>query len=484
MNHFQLNVKILQHESQDRGHLVVMGNLNKCLYVILIVVCAIYCSVNMSKLGAGEPEKKNQKVSQLIARDVNVFLLSAHGKKLNDAALFRSTTPGYMLSRRLSADSSESSTPAPLGLITFEGPAVKDIDVLIEFPSGRFLSHWPTARIQSKRIYWRSQNLLKNAQSSMNMAEQHWLHHLQKSDRLFVKGLDKTERFILYDVELNHVPRIVLSHSKDGHFQIQNSQAFPLEHVTILQPSMEKEGWKLASIEQIPGIKKEKKPETNSGKTAKPKVTDPLSEENLKSTAKKKKANQLAVLGGQLRAIGALPTLAKTSAKPSTKPKAVAPAAKKVPAVEVPFSENASQSQASILSIWEKKLVELGLGKPEIIHVLNILRQHAFRKDQATVVYCMDEGYLDKILPIEITPFPDVTRRIAIVILLDADPALQKRIDQLILQLGNTDWEQREAAQKKLEEYGKAAQNQLQKASKNKDLEIVFRAEQILSKLK
>ncbi len=484
MNYFHPNVKTLQHEPQNRGYLVVFGNLNKCLYVMLIVVCSICCSLNMNKLGAGEPAKKKQKISQLIARDVNVFLLSAHGKKLNDATLFRSTTPGYMLSRRLSADSSESSKPAPLGLITFEGPAVKDIDVLIEFPSGRFLSHWPTARIQSKRIYWRSQNLLKNAQPSMNMAEQHWLRHLQNSDRLFVKGLDKTERFILYDVELNHVPRIVLSHSKDGHFQIQNSQAFPLEHVTILQPSMEKEGWKLASIEQIPGIKKEKKSETKSSKTAKPKVADPLSEENLKSTAKKKKTNQLAVLGGQLRAIGALPTLAKTSAKPSTKPKAVAPAAKKVPAVEVPFSENASQSQASILSIWEKKLVELGLGKPEITHVLNILRQHAFRKDQATVVYCMDEGYLDKILPIEITPFPDVTRRIAIVILLDADPALQKRIDQLILQLGDTNWEQREAAQKKLEEYGKAAQSQLQKASKNKDLEIVFRAEQILSKLK
>lgn len=479
MNHLHSNMKILQPGSQ-----LFLDPLSKCLQLIL-TVCIVCCFLSINKLVAGEPEKKKQKISQLIVRDVNVFLVSAHGKKLNDAALFRSTTPGYMLSRRLSADSSESSKPAPLGLITFEGPAVRDIDVLIEFPSGRFLSHWPTARIQSKRIYWRSQNLLNDAQPSMNVVEQHWLHHLQNCDRLFVKGLDKTERFILYDVELNHVPRIVLSQTKDDTFQIQNSQAFPLQHVTILQPSMEKEAWKLASIEQIPGVKKEKKNlDSKSNKTVKSKVVDPLSDENLKSKAKEKKANQLAVLGGQLRAIGALPALGKSTAKPSAKTKAKAPAAKNVPAIKVPYSGDVSLPQENILNVWEKKLKELGLGKPEITHVLNILKQHAFRKDQATIVYCMDEGYLDKIMPLEITPFPDVVRRVAIVIMLDADPALQKRIDQLIAQLGNTNWEQREAAQKKLEEYGKAAQSQLQKAVKNKDLEIVFRAEQILSKLK
>jgi hypothetical protein len=96
----------------------------------------------------------------------------------------------------------------------------------------------------------------------------------------------------------------------------------------------------------------------------------------------------------------------------------------------------------------------------------------------------MDESQLDKILPIEITPFPDVFRRTAVVILLDADPALLQRIDALIQQLGDDNWEQREAAQKKLEEYGKAAQAELQKATKNKDLEIVYRAEQILGTIK
>ena len=452
------------------------------LNVMLMVLCFACISFCMLDLEAGEPAKKKPTASQLLVRDVSVFLVSAHGKKLNDASLFRSTTPGYMLSRRLSADAEASHKPVPLGLMTFEGPTVKDIDVLIEFPSGRFLSHWPTARIQSKRIYWRSQNMLKQSQLSMTMPDSHWLSHLQNADRLFVKGLDRSERFILYDVELNHVPRITLTHSKEG-FQIQNRQAYPLKHVTILQPTSQKQEWKIASINQVPGVKKkEKKPEAKPRATEKIEVSDPLSDENLKKKAKVKKASELAVLGGKLRAIGALPTLTKPVAKGASKP--ATSAAEKVTPFSIPFSDTTPQTQEKVLQVWEKTLTELGLGKPEIAHVLKILAQHALREDQATVVYCMDEGYLDKILPIEITPFPDVFRRTAIVILVDADPALLKRIGQLITELGDSDWEQRESAQKKLEEYGKAAQAELQKATKNKDLEIVYRAEQILSKIK
>lgn len=481
MNWFSINMKI-QYPLRSRSKNGFPVRLRSGLNAMLILVCCAGSSLPAPDLKAGEADEKNPQVSQLVVRDVNVFLVSAHGKKLNDATLFRSTTPGYMLSRRLNADSSESDKPIPLGLMTFEGPAVKDIDILIEFPTGRFLSHWPTARIQSKRIYWRSQNLLKDSSPSMQLTDQHWLSHLQNADRLFVKGIDKTERFILYDVELNHAPGITLSHSKEG-FQVQNREAFPLNHVTILQPTVEKQAWKMASIEQIPGVKKEqKKPDSKPGVTANPKKADPLSEKSLTNQAKTKKANQLAALGNQLRAVGVLPKAATPAVKTETKP--AAPSSQKVPSVSVPYRSDAPLTRENALQVWEKKLAELGLGKPEITHVLSILSQHAFREDQATVVYCMDEGYLDKILPIEITPFPEVFQRTAIVILVDADPALLQRIKKLIAQLGDPKWEQREAAQKQLEEYGKAAQAELQKATKNKDIEIAFRAEQILGTIK
>ncbi|MCA9022029.1 MAG: hypothetical protein KDA74_17900, partial [Planctomycetaceae bacterium] len=372
----------------------------------------------------------------------------------------------------------------PLGLITFEGPATKDIDVLLEFPSGRFLAHWPTARIQSKRIYWRSQNLLKESPLSMQLPDSDWLSPLQKADRLYVKGIDKCDRFILYDVELNHIPRITMTHAENG-FQIQNADSYPLKSLTVMQPVGEKDHWKVAALDLVPGIKKEeKKPEAKSDQPAKAKPADPLSEEALKKKAKDAKVNQLQALGNQLRAVGALPQLAEAATKPADKKETPAATADKTPAVLVPYIESAAVSQTDALEIWKKQLTDLGLGSPEVEHVLRILGEHALREDQATIVYCMDESYLDKILPLEITPFPDVVRRTGIVILLDADPALLKRIDALIAQLGNQSWEKREAAQKLLEEYGKAAQAQLQKATSNKDLEIVYRAELILSKIK
>ncbi|WP_145216678.1 hypothetical protein [Gimesia alba] len=475
-----------QRRSRFQQNTISQGPLRGRLSSLLVVVCCLAGLFFMHDLPAGE--QKDPTAPQLIVRDVSVFLVSAHGKKLNDAALFRSTTPGYMLSRRLSADAGESDQPAPLGLITFEGPPVKDIDVLVEFPSGRFLSHWPTARIQSKRIYWRSQNLLEESPVSMRMPDAHWLSHLQTADRLFVKGIDKCERFILYDVELSHTPRITLSHAKEG-FQIQNQEAFPLKHVMVVQPTDKKSDWKLASVDLVPGVKKvEKKPETKPAAATNEKKVDPLSDESLTKKAKvekaKEKAKQLAALGNKLKEIGALPTVNVPAEKAGNKPAAAATSTQKSPPVSVPYQSESPLSKTQALAEWEKNLVTLGLGKPEVAHVLKILGQQAFREDQATVVYCMDESYLDKLLPLEITPFPDVVRRTAIVILLDADPALLKRIDQLIVQLGDANWEKRNEAQQKLEGYGKAAQVQLQKATKNKDLEIVFRAEQILENIK
>ncbi|WP_417378231.1 hypothetical protein [Gimesia sp.] len=473
----------LESKKQTNNRFRVSGRRKQVSAFAGVLLCVVGLLCACETAWAGEPQTSPS--SKLIVRDVSVFLVSAHGKKLNDATLFRSTTPGYMQSRRLSADASESDKPAPLGLITFAGPATKDIDVLLEFPSGRFLTHWPTARIQSKRIYWRSQNLLKESPLSMQLSESHWLRPLQQADRLHVKGIDKSDRFILYDVELNHNPRITLTPAENG-FQVQNADTYPLKDLTVIQPAEQKDHWKVAAIEQVPGIKKEeKKPGTKSDQPKAAKPVDPLSEESLKQKEKEAKAKTLAVLGKQLQAVGALPKLAEAAMKPTDKKEAQAASTnKKTPAVLVPYIESAALTQAETLEVWRKQLTDLGLGTPEVEHVLRILSEHALRSDQATVVYCLDESYLDKILPLEITPFPDVVRRTGIVILLDADPALLKRIDALIAQLGNQSWAKREAAQKTLEGYGKAAQAQLQKATSNKDLEIAYRAELILSKIK
>jgi len=102
-------------------------------------------------------------------------------------------------------------------------------------------------------------------------------------------------------VELNHAPGITLSHSKEG-FQVQNREAFPLNHVTILQPTAEKQAWKMASIEQIPGVQKsqkktDSKPASKPGVTATSKKADPLSDKSLTNQAKTKKGESVGGFG-------------------------------------------------------------------------------------------------------------------------------------------------------------------------------------------
>ncbi|MEZ6145640.1 MAG: hypothetical protein R3B91_09550 [Planctomycetaceae bacterium] len=99
------------------------------------------------------------------------------------------------------------------------------------------------------------------------------------------------------------------------------------------------------------------------------------------------------------------------------------------------------------------------------------------------LVYRMDEAQLEKLLPLEITPYPDRLFRVALVIVQDADPDLQSRIDALVKQLGDDDWSRRVDAQEELEELGLAGKPKLEEALKSEDAEVVFRAEQVLEKI-
>lgn len=80
----------------------------------------------------------------------------------------------------------------------------------------------------------------------------------------------------------------------------------------------------------------------------------------------------------------------------------------------------------------------------------------------------------------EISPEPKEVLRSAIVIIVNGDPDFSLRIKELIAQLGATSWKKREVAQTTLSKFLLPARVQLREALKNKDLEIVHRAEQLL----
>ena len=90
---------------------------------------------------------------------------------------------------------------------------------------------------------------------------------------------------------------------------------------------------------------------------------------------------------------------------------------------------------------------------------------------------------LDRLLPLDVTPTPRKTVRVALVVVRGIDPAITDEIDGLITQLGDADWNVREAAYKQLAEFGAAAQPKLTEATRQKDLEVVYRAERLLQRL-
>ena len=104
--------------------------------------------------------------------------------------------------------------------------------------------------------------------------------------------------------------------------------------------------------------------------------------------------------------------------------------------------------------------------------------------NRATLVYRLDPGQIEDLLSLDVTPEPEAIYRTAIVIHINADPDFQSKIQGLIRQLGDESWQKREAAQASLKTILRPARHLLEQALKNKDMEIVYRAEQLLEEVK
>jgi hypothetical protein len=90
-----------------------------------------------------EKPKPAESTAKITVRDVNLYVMSSYGNSLNNRDLFRSTIPGFVGTSRAMAERKHLNNPSPAGLITFEGAATDNVDVLLEFTNGRFFGKWP-----------------------------------------------------------------------------------------------------------------------------------------------------------------------------------------------------------------------------------------------------------------------------------------------------------------------------------------------------
>lgn len=448
----------------------------------------------------------------LTVRDAGVYLLSAYGTNLNDRGLFKSTLPGYTLSRRPSAPRSDANTPAPLSLITFSGPPTEDNDVLLEFDNGRFLSHWPPARMRSKRLLWSGLSTTLDApEVPARMAEDHWLSPLRGADRLYAASRGRCDRALLYDAELKYKPHVTLKRENTG-FRVTNEGNFAIHDVHIYRPANDGQ-WSVWKVDTVGASKKVKPPKGDSdpdgdesGVDSQEEVFDKAdgatadgaeasadeADESVEGDAASAvtdespaegEGEEPTVASGQKAGLAAFIAKVKSGELPASTKDGADDASQGAGDTTVDATEVGTLTVEEALQNWTGQLLDLGLGDSEAAHITTILKAQALRTDTTMLVYRMDDAHLEKVLPLEVTPYPDRLFRVALVIVQDADPDLQLQIEQLVKQLGNEDWPLRQAAQDQLAALGLAAKPKLEEALKSEDAEVVFRAEQLLEEI-
>ncbi len=114
------------------------------------------------------------------------------------------------------------------------------------------------------------------------------------------------------------------------------------------------------------------------------------------------------------------------------------------------------------------------------------LDQHAaafFEPKGLIVLAHLNREALEEVVLLDVFPAPKKVIRTAVVVAHGVDPRLQDQARVLIRQLGDAAPKAREAAETQLFEMGPVAVPVLEDALKEKDVEVVFRAERILLKL-
>ena len=464
-----------------------------------------------------------QDANGLTVRDVCVYEISAYGQQVNARSLYRSTLPATIISQRPAAPRDEANAPMPIGLITFEGTPTDDIDVMLEFTSGRFVAHWPPGNHRSQRLLWAGLNLNEDSTDAPRISPGHWLTRLFEAPRLYAHAESRSSRGLLYDAEIQFNPQLKLT-NVEGEYRLENTGPFAVTDFAFYLPAEEGKAWKVFGADAAPGVGKpdnkadaEVKPDPESvfesnaqAEGSPPEESKPDAETKpaAEPEGETKPTPKPAAIEEEERlappaVVAQADAVAEAAAEDASKVEAANAAAKAAaegagdatPAAEGDADKQNQKFTAlaaveaepvaadAALAPWRETLSNAGLGEHEVEHVMSILTQCALRPDSAVAIYRLDAQTLETLLPLEVTPLPETVIRVGLVVLLDCDPQLETSITELITQLGDPAWKKRVAAQAKLAEMSQAAIPKLTEAVNNPDVEIAYRAEQLLEEL-
>ncbi len=129
-------------------------------------------------------------------------------------------------------------------------------------------------------------------------------------------------------------------------------------------------------------------------------------------------------------------------------------------------------------------LVADGMYEKEARAMVNTWRSSWFGEEGTRLLYLLPQSLTDKMIPLKVTPAPDKVVRTMVGRLEILTPQVEKKIENLLVQLASPMPAERDAAMKSIEKFGRFAEPALQRVSKvSDDPEIKARAKELLVKL-
>ena len=397
----------------------------------------------------------------VIVRDVMIYRGSQYATQLSGRTTYKSAMPRPIAGRRESLR--DATQPGYGGLMTFEGPPVDDVDILLEYPKGeRVMSH-PSGEPRSSRELWQSVKLASEPgdKTLARLPEESWVSRMRNTDRLWLTTSSRAERGLLYD--LAQTARVdARLQLEGGKWSVANESTRSLRNVLVAVPSDSGE-WSQTFIPVLESSRLEKKADENK------KTKETASEEDVakakaaaETPAGKMVGQFLAAALGQKAALGR-------------------PAAKKRENVALnfePIELGSVESVTDIAAGYAKRFD--GLGEVERAFIDGAVRR-ACENGRAVVFYELGDDDAAMLTTLDISPNIGPIRRHAFVAAIDLDPRLTETMKQYISDLGSDSWTERVAADDALRELGQAAIPELRTAAESKDAEVALRAERIIA---
>ena len=151
-------------------------------------------------------------------------------------------------------------------------------------------------------------------------------------------------------------------------------------------------------------------------------------------------------------------------------------AGKRVTSVSLEKVEDTKQASKSLL----KKLIKAGLNEDEAQALLAVWGEGLFERGGLTIFYRVPQKTYDQWLPIATKPIAKKTVRVGLVAHFRMEPELDEVVKKLVAQLDSNRYQVRANADKQLREIGGPAFPAIKEASKSASTEVRMRCEKIL----